>query len=436
MRDFYTARMERYAASAADLHAAFFDSLTPAVRLSVETLMRADSGDLYVVGGALRDLLLGRPVTDIDLACEGDAIERMAKAFPNDRVTTHARFRTATLDVDGTRIDLATCRAERYADPGALPDVQPAGIEVDLTRRDFTINAMALRLAGAPEIIDPSGGLASLVACEIKVLHDRSFEDDPTRILRAFRYAARLGFTIEHHTARLLRDAIGALATVSGARMRRELELMLSEGQPATGLEEAAGWGALAAIAAPLSWNAERTAALRTADPSIAKSPLGFALMSAGASQDAAREVAERLRLHGPEAAAVIDLATIESHAEMLRRSGAKPSGVTVLLDRYAPAAVEAFANVHPDERATRIARRYLDEWRFVKPLLSGADLIEIGVPAGPQVNRGLQLLRASRLDGWSEDEGDERALALRFVKSIRDSGMVRAEVEVHNHGF
>jgi hypothetical protein len=124
--------------------------------------------------------------------------------------------------------------------------------------------------------------------------------------------------------------------------------------------------------------------------------------------------------------------------AAMLRRPQAKPSGVVMLLDRYPAASVAAFAFTAPDEIAAGVALRYLGDWRHVKPLLRGDDLIALGVPEGPQVQKGLQLIRASRLDGWSGDEGDERALALRFVKSIRDStsaGTSGAEIELHANG-
>ena len=149
----------------------------------------------YLVGGAVRDLLLGRDRTDLDIAVEGDAAAVGRRL--GGEVRTHERFATATVHTAGLELDLATSRSESYPEPGALPEIQPATLSEDLARRDFTLNAMAVPLAGDPELIDPHGGLEDLERGALRVLHDGSFVDDPTRALRAARYAARYGFDLD-----------------------------------------------------------------------------------------------------------------------------------------------------------------------------------------------------------------------------------------------
>ena len=162
--------------------------------------------------------------------------------------------------------------------------------------------------------------------------------------------------------------------------------------------------------------------------------PLGFALL-AWEARDAADAVVARLRLKRDEAAAVRGLAALRASAHLLRRREAKPSGVVLLLDRFPLASVAAFAGLADDPIAGGMALRYLDEWRHIQPVLRGDDLAAMGVPVGPQIQQGLQLLRAARLDGTASDLADERILALRFAQSIRDSTTMTASIDLHANG-
>ena len=205
----------------------------------VERLRDAAAGaDAHLVGGAVRDLLLGRERVDIDVVVEGDALALARSVDPE--ATVHERFGTATARLDGLTVDLASARSESYARPGALPDVRPGTLAQDLARRDFTINAMAVPLSGG-ELADPHGGLTDLSAGLLRVLHDRSFTDDPTRGLRAARYAARLGLELEEQTEGLLRGA--DLGTVSQQRVEAELRRIAEADRPQRAVELAAGWG-------------------------------------------------------------------------------------------------------------------------------------------------------------------------------------------------
>src|SRR3954469_21580085 len=189
----------------------------------------------WLVGGAVRDLMLAGQTVDLDIAIEGDAREvaRELAARLDGQAVEHERFGTATVRAGGLMVDLASTRRESYAAPGALPDVEPATLDEDLGRRDFTINAMAASLDAARlgELRDPLGGEADLRDGVIRILHPGSFIDDPTRLLRAIRYEARFGFRMDEQTERLAREAIAAdaLSTVSGARIRDELLDMLGE---------------------------------------------------------------------------------------------------------------------------------------------------------------------------------------------------------------
>jgi tRNA nucleotidyltransferase (CCA-adding enzyme) len=214
-------------------------ALSPAHREAVTAargVARRRGVGLYLVGGPVRDLLLQRPVGDLDLTVEGDApaLARELARVLGARVQVHAAFRTATLTLpDGERLDLATARTETYPRPGALPVVRPADIGGDLLRRDFTINALALKLAPdfEPRLLDPTGGRRDLQDGVIRFLHDRSPVDDPTRAFRAVRYAHRFGFRIPRETRDAIRAAIerGCFEAVSGDRLRRELQKILSE---------------------------------------------------------------------------------------------------------------------------------------------------------------------------------------------------------------
>ncbi len=212
---------------------------------------------LYLVGGTVRDLLLRRPLRDVDLLVEGDAAALARRAAQGHalRVTCHPRFGTARLQdpATGTAVDLASPRAESYPRPGALPRVRPASVAQDLARRDFTINAMALPLAGSPGTggpLDPHGGREDLRRRLVRVLHPDSFRDDPTRALRAVRLSVRLGFRLERTTSAWLGEAVrdGGVGRLSPARLAGELERVAREERLAALLARLARRGLLAAL--------------------------------------------------------------------------------------------------------------------------------------------------------------------------------------------
>ena len=338
----------------------------------------------YLVGGAVRDLLLGRDRTDLDIAVEGDAAAVGRRL--GGEVRTHERFATATVHTAGLELDLATSRSESYPEPGALPEIQPATLSEDLARRDFTLNAMAVPLAGDPELIDPHGGLEDLKRGALRVLHDGSFVDDPTRALRAARYAARYGFDLDPDTERLLREA--DLATVSSDRVDAELRKLAAEETARRGFELLDEWGlvplpdgapelidAVSALTAGEAWSriADRDEAVLAA--------------ARGRGRDAAGELA---------AAEV----TAPSQGVDLARG---QDGVTLALARALGA---------------EWLDRYVEEWRDIRLDIDGDDLMEAGIPEGPAIGRGLTAALRAKLDGEVASTEDELRVALDVARS------------------
>lgn len=216
--------------------------------------------DVFLVGGPVRDLLLQRSISDIDLAVEANSA-RFAETLAlrlGGRCVEHARFLTFRIDLPDDVVDVVRCRRERYLAAGALPTVERGTLRDDLLRRDFTINALALDLA-TDEVIDVSSGLTHLHNRVLRILHEKSFEDDPTRILRGARFAARLGFAFDPMTEALARRAIetGALETVSDHRLWRETALLFEEEDCARGLELLASLGALQRVLGVVSADRE-----------------------------------------------------------------------------------------------------------------------------------------------------------------------------------
>jgi len=355
----------------------------------------------------VRDLVLGRPVVDLDLVTEGDAIA-LARAIARERggaTREHPRFGTATLETPAAgRFDVATSRAEVYDSPAALPRVSPAGIVEDLSRRDFGVNALALRIAPAPlRILDPHGGLEDLALRRIRMLHPRSPFDDPTRAFRAVRYANRLGFRIDPETRRAIRAAVasGAFSRVSGDRIRRELVLLFSEPGRARAIAELGRLGVVgAAIHPSLSTDASARERLRRLERvAAARGGAGWLpyLLAWAAGLDRGEEEAVASRLNLPRR----ESRMLRSWPETFRRAP-KPGGEGRRLEPEERLALEAVRGSAPGE-PTRLAIR-------------GRDLVEAGVPPGPAVGRALAAARTARESGAISEE-EELAFALGIAR-------------------
>lgn len=348
----------------------------------------ADGAALYLVGGAVRDLLLGDGAIDLDVVAEGDAAE-VARRLGGDALSGD-RFHTARAVVEGVTIDLASARTETYASPGALPEVKPASLAEDLARRDFTVNAMAFDVSGDPEpagLIDPHGGLADLKAGLIRVLHPRSFDDDPTRVIRAARYAARFGFAVEAETESLLRRA--DLSTVSNDRVEAELRRLAAEPEARRGFELLDEWG--------LHQLPEGAAELIESLSELLETPEW-------------EELADR-------AAAIRSAASGGGEGERVRQLvAAAPSRPSEGAELAAgiPAIELALARALGAEWLDD----YIREWRHVGLDIDGGDLMAAGVPEGPVVGRGLEAARRAKLDGEASGREEELAVALAAARA------------------
>ena len=384
----------------------------------------------YLVGGVVRDLLLGVPSFrsglgsgprfDVDLVVEGDAIELAQQVAETSRakLLAHRRFGTAKLRYENLTLDLATARKETYARPGALPTVTPGTLRDDLIRRDFSINAMAISLAPNDygELIDPYHGRSDLERRLIRVLHPGSFSDDPTRILRGVRYEQRFSFEFEAQTARLLERDVPVLDTISGDRIRHELESIFTEEQPELVIKRLAELGVLARISPRLKgdgWIAEKYETARRLKRPAQLPSLYFCLLVYSLSEEENEQFLTRLNTPAKLSRAMRDTLRLKTRLAFLDRSALKPSQVYYLLQDYEPLAIQANALASDPSVAQSYLQLFLTKLRYARTSLSGEELKRLGISAGPEMGRILQALHEARLDGDVRTKADETKLAL-----------------------
>ncbi len=384
---------------------------------------------LYLVGGVVRDLLLERSNLDLDLVIEGDAIALAQElaGIRQGKVVTHPRFGTAKLQWDKWSVDIATARSEIYNEPGALPKVKPDSINGDLFRRDFTINAMAVELTPDHfgELIDLYGGREDLERRVIRVLHEKSFVDDATRIWRGLRYEQRLCFQMEPVTLKLLKQGIAMLDTVSGDRIRHELELALKEEFPEKVLCRAGELGVLAKVHPSLKgdgWLAERFARARQLTaPDAPPVVLYLALLAYRLSEAEVEQFISYLRLPKLSAGVLRDTVGIKIRLEPLAIPELTPNGIYALLHGYVSPAITANILATDSPAVKERLHLFLKKLRHVKPALSGEDLKRMGVAEGPHIKEILNMLRAARLDGKVSSRKDEEGLVEGWLAQRED---------------
>ena len=406
---------------------------------------------LYIVGGFVRDLLLDTPSLDFDLVVEGDAIAlaNAVKEGFGGRVTSHNRFGTAKWFLDKNEItilgstkkvkeslpdtlDFISARREFYTHPTALPTVSQGSIKLDLHRRDFTINTLALRLDGSHygELYDYWGGMADLKNKQVKVLHSLSFVDDPTRILRAVRYEKRYDFKLDQRTKELLLEAKELLKRVSGDRIRHEIDRIYEETNTALMLDRLHKLTILNAIHADLFWD-DNLRSLIDSLPSKEPPPewkieneginlplhqtLFYTVWLMHAPKES--KVSTRLRL-------VSSLVKVIRQASQLREDlenldGRPASQVTRILDQVANLAIYAVYLDARNPKLKGILSRYLSSWQHVEANITGADLREAGLAPGPNYARILTRIRSAWLDGEISTRPEEKSLLTRLIEEI-----------------
>jgi len=412
---------------------------------------------LYVVGGFVRDLLLGVPTLDLDLVVEGDAIalaKELAKQL-KARVRSHGRFGTAKVILGGTAgtslppsLDFVTARTEFYQHPTALPEVERSSIKQDLYRRDFTINTMAICLDRDRygELLDFYGGERDLHDKLIRVLHNLSFVEDPTRILRAARLEQRLGFAIESRTAELIDDALGLLDRVTGERLRHELELILDEREPGVIMKRLAELGVLRRLEAGLRYDdwleekfqramrmmaRERVVAEEGTEigpeghasipVAVEQKQLLLALLTYRLTKRHLDRFLDRLKFGQEVAKYLREVKKLRALAWRLDKPNMKPSRVYRLLHDYSPRAIMAFAIALDSPTARDNVLLYLNRLRWVRPHVRGKFLKKEGIPPGPVYRQILDKLLYARLDGQVRTAAEEEAMAKKLVVAWRE---------------
>ncbi|HKI55478.1 MAG TPA: hypothetical protein VJ987_15240 [Anaerolineales bacterium] len=399
---------------------------------------------IYIVGGSVRDLILGRPINDFDLTVEGDAgafAESMMRKL-GGKILLHSKFGTARwtptestferLNVPILEpekfppfLDFVTARSEVYSQPGALPTIKKSSLNDDLRRRDFTINAMAVRLDGFHfgELVDVADGWADLERGLIRVLHPRSFVDDPTRMFRAVRYAGRYAFEIESDTLTLFNDeAKSVLSDLSGERLRHEIDLIFDEVTPIFMLDELKNLGLMSMIHPALP-NANHTLVTKIVDQPVEglgeftvpdilsfKQTLGWILFLMNLLNKDIEVIAERLAFPALLAGATLSASSLLS--DLPSYKDWKPSQWTFHLDGLPPLAVYAVWLGSP----TRALHEYLVKWRNINPFTSGDDLKKHGLIPGPKYKEILSRLRAAWLDGEVTTKDEETKLRDRLI--------------------
>lgn len=415
---------------------------------------------IYIVGGFVRDLILNRPSLDFDIVVEGDAIlftQSLLKQF-GGKVNTHKRFGTAKWQIGDIHqnlledyheynekdlselpetLDLISARTEFYDFPTALPQVERSSIKLDLHRRDFTINTLALRLDGNHygELYDYWGGYEDLQAGLIKVLHSLSFVDDPTRLIRAVRFEQRFNFRIEDRTFQLMEEARDLINQVSGDRLRHELNLILSESDPKPALLRLQALNFLQQIHPYLSINAEIIEKM----VKILKTPIDpiWQLSSYNGTsriniimayitwfmnlKHSPRLIGKRLRTP-----AIVTESSIQAQQSLKvihKYVNKKPSEITEYFDTLSPYVLFILYHSIDDPRITGLIDQYISHWKKVKPFTSGEDLQKLGITPGPIYKKILSRLRKAWLDEEIRSVEHENILLDEVITSIKENG-------------
>lgn len=396
---------------------------------------------LYVVGGFVRDLLLGLDNLDVDFVIEGDGIA-FARALAKERagrVKVHERFGTAVILLpDGFKVDVATARTEYYEYPTALPTVEQSSIKKDLYRRDFTINtlAVALRPRTFGQLIDFYGGQRDLKERLIRVLHSLSFVEDPTRVFRAIRFELRFDFHLSKDTLALIKGAVKMelFHRLSGQRLLDELRLLFSERTPRQAVRRLADLDLLRFIHPTLAWSvrldrrlSDLEAALDWYRLSCLDRPLNgwvvYAMALAEVMPDqAVRDMLKRFPFTEAERTAITQARfSTQPVCRMLnRRAPLRPSETVALLAGLSDECLVFLLAKNASDKAKRSLSQYLTTYREVKPMLTGKALKALGVRPGPLYRTILERLTQARLDGDVKSEAEEQALVKEFADRAR----------------
>ncbi len=432
----------------------------PPVRLAllkeIARQAHAQHMPIYIVGGFVRDLLLDRPGLDFDVVVEGDAIalaRTLEKEF-GGKVSSHSRFGTAKWQIAEVRghlakvfseningnpddlpehLDFISARTEFYSYPTALPTVERSSIKLDLHRRDFTINTLALRLDGRHygNLYDYWGGLNDLQKKIVRVLHSLSFVDDPTRMLRAVRFEQRFHFKIEPRTVQLINEARDMVRQVSGDRLRHELDLIFSEKNAVKMLSRLDELGLLTAIHPSLSWpeKFEKTLVSVLVEPidplwdlpeNFGNLPtrrlLAYLVWLIPMGEEISLDIANRLRFSHPLREALHQGCPL--YLDIHSLIGKSPSRIVARLESAPLPVLYAIEQLCPGEEICKILHQYHTDWRLVQPKVDGYTLHAMGLEPGPVYRQILWTLRSAWLDGKINSKEQEDILLQQLIQA------------------
>ena len=374
----------------------------------------------YLVGGSVRDALLGLTPGDMDLSVVGDA-PQFAVSFADKGggvVEAVSQFGTARVGLPAGRFDLAMSRTETYATPGALPTVKSSGIQEDLSRRDFTINAMAVDLSPSNwgDLVDPHGGFSDTSRRRIQILHPGSFRDDPTRIFRAIRYEQRLGFNLDPGALSLMKRDWDYMDLISAARVRGELEKILGDPLRADILAAAEDHDVLAGI--DISFRVSR-AALQAMRRNPDRDILFYlALATASLTENEALSLVTRLEPPQEWREIILSSPRYRGMSSILRNENLSPSEVVSVLGEFPLPLLEAQRALTGSTNQKSRLDQYLGILRHVRPEITGADLLGAGVPQGPEIGIMLDEVLRARMDGRVKTKEEEMAFVDRRMLS------------------
>lgn len=390
----------------------------------------------YLVGGVVRDLLLRRPAGDIDIVTDGSAVA-LAQAWARRmkaKCVAYERFGTATVYLSKDEaVDFVTARSETYPHPGELPVVVKGDIRDDLYRRDFSVNAMALALKGEKDqlLVDPFGGEKDIKSGLIRVMHEKSFVDDPTRVLRAVRFEQRLGFRIEASTLRCLKRAVssGAMDTLKPERIFAEFKKNLQEDTAALNLKRLDGLRALGWLNAAWTWSDAEAGTLASLEasrqwcrrwtlPIPPRWLLAWMLLFKDASMDQAMEMSRKFGIGSANLRSLKQAKSYRSCLEKLSAANLAPSDVCRILEGMSIPALVFIRASAVSQRQRRYISQYMREWMNVVIPVTGDDLTRVGVAPGPQFKSCLERLKNMYMDGTATTRSQLLRQAQLFARA------------------
>ncbi len=394
---------------------------------TAEHVANIEKVKIYIVGGLIRDLLLGVEPRDLDILVVGDG-ETFAKKMADmcyGEMVAKSQFGTFIVKSPSLQFDIVTARSETYPRPGALPIVKPDSLIPDLQRRDFTVGAMAIAITSDDwgTLYDPLGGFADCARKKLRLIHDKSIQDDPTRALRAARYMGRLDFKLTAETDRILRRDVHYINAISAKRIRSELVKMMMEPKSTEILQAAESIDVFAAISSSLRVG---RAALRafTQAPADSKITYYIACLGAGLTRTEAEAVSLRLDMPAYWHTVLIGSSRYRTMSYLLERADMKPSEITLLLEEFPLEVLEVSLSIASPTIQKRWLGSYLREYRHIKPELTGEDIIATGILEGKQIGELLRDLKAARLDRRVNTREEEIA----FIKHrARISGFIQS---------